>query len=296
VTALLVVVLATTAAVAMAKRFHYTLRYSENMLHADQALLYLQGVEDWVGQLLIREAAASQTDHLNEQWAQEVPPIPVDGGILSGRLEDQQGRFNLNRLAQDAEGRALAQLRRLLQTLGLESDLADAIKDWIDSDGDVTYPGGAEDGHYAGMVPPYRPANRPLVLLNELRLVSGVDDEILTILAPHVTVLPPLQTPININTASVEVLMSLHADLTRGDGEALVEARGEEGYGTVADFLNQHSVRERGLIAAELSVTSHYFVLTSAIQFGRLTNYFHTLLHRQGDRVSVVRRSRGEGL
>ena len=32
-----------------------------------------------------------ESDHLGEAWAIELPPLPVDGGAISGRVEDLQG-------------------------------------------------------------------------------------------------------------------------------------------------------------------------------------------------------------
>ena len=46
-TVLLVVVLATTAAVAMASRQQLDIRRTENTLYQGQGLMYLYGVESW---------------------------------------------------------------------------------------------------------------------------------------------------------------------------------------------------------------------------------------------------------
>ena len=60
---------------------------------------------------------APPTDHLDEIWAQELPGLPIDGGDVWGKIEDMQGRFNVNNLIDDAgeiDEDMLEQFRRLL--------------------------------------------------------------------------------------------------------------------------------------------------------------------------------------
>ena len=52
--------------------------------------------------ILRDDLAQSQNDHLDEIWATDIPPLPIDSeavqGSIYGRLEDLQGRFNVNNL------------------------------------------------------------------------------------------------------------------------------------------------------------------------------------------------------
>ena len=58
------------------------------------------GAEAWAADFLRKDAQESQTDHLGETWAKPMPPMPIGEGIgvVEGRLEDMQGRFNINSL------------------------------------------------------------------------------------------------------------------------------------------------------------------------------------------------------
>src|SRR4029077_12156653 len=103
-----------------------------------------------------------QSDNLGEIWATELPPLPVDGGTIQGRLEDLQGRFNLNNLINDRglpDPVALKQFERLLSLLEIDATLAGGVLDWLDPDTDVRFPNGGEDTTYAAADPPYRAAN-----------------------------------------------------------------------------------------------------------------------------------------
>ncbi len=98
VTALLVVALATVAAVAMASRQQLDVRRTANLLQGDQAYVYAQAVEDWARVVLKRDAEDNQIDKLDDDWAQRLSPIVVPGGQVDGFIIDLQGRFNLNNL------------------------------------------------------------------------------------------------------------------------------------------------------------------------------------------------------
>ena len=292
ITVILIVALATTAAVSMAARQQYDIRRSGNLLQAEQAWLYVQGMEGWAGQILRRDREEGEVDHLDEEWAMVLPPIPVDGGQLSGRLEDRQGRFNLNNLLNAGEiaPRPLAQFRRLLQVLELDPMLADALADWLDADIEPRFPGGAEDDHYLSLDRPYRTANGPMWEVSELRLIDGVDEEVYQRLLPHVSALPT-HTRVNVNTASEAVLMSLSEAIDAPQAEQLVADRGEEGYQGIDEFLQHPALAGVELDEGMIGVGSDYFVLLSQVQYGRLLVSWQSLLQRDASgHTRVVRR------
>lgn len=300
ITAMLVVALAASAAVAMVSRQQYDIRRTGNLLQAEQAYLYVLGIEDWAGQILRRDREDNNVDHAGEEWATLLPPIPVEGGQLAGSIEELQGRFNLNDLILNGEvdAEALARFRRLLAALELNTELAMAVADWLDADIEPIFPGGAEDDTYTRGVRPYRSANAPFVSVSELRLLNGmneiVDPEeketVYDKLVPHVCALPG-RTPVNVNTATAPVLMSLAEGLTEADAEALIEGRGDEGYTTVNDFLQANALAGRGDGKLEklVDVKSDYFVVTSQVNFGRITVNYQSMIQRGATGVVRVR-------
>jgi len=60
----------------------------------------------------------------------------------------------------------------------MTAELAAAIKDWVDTDDNVT-PSGAEADTYSRLRPPYKCKNAPFETVDELRLVVGAELEIL---------------------------------------------------------------------------------------------------------------------
>ena len=176
-TAMLVVAIGTVIAVNLMWSASLDLRRTASALAADQGWMYLQGAEAWAGDILRQDQVDSiESDHLGESWAIELPPMPVDGGAIAGRVEDLQGRFNLNNLVtpQGQEDEiARRQFERLLVSLELDPALAGVALDWLDADGDTGFPFGAEDATYAGFDPPYRTPNFVITSPSELLAMSG---------------------------------------------------------------------------------------------------------------------------
>jgi general secretion pathway protein K len=293
VTALLVVALATVAAVAMAMRLHVDMRRSGNLLHGEQAYAYALAAESWALVILRRDAIESSYDALDEDWATALPPLPVEGGFVSGRVQDLQGRFNVNNLV-DTNGKpdtvSIEYFRRLLTVLGLDPVLATPLVDWIDADINATFPGGAEDDTYLLADPPYRAANRRLVSVSELRLVQGYTDEVMQALAPHVTALPET-TPLNVNTATAELLLALDANVTTQGVETLLADREEKPFTDKQAFM-AHSALAGLSVDVGVDVASHWFLVVTDVSVGIGKAQLESVLKRDANRLQIISRTR----
>ncbi|HLF23410.1 MAG TPA: type II secretion system minor pseudopilin GspK, partial [Burkholderiales bacterium] len=215
ITAMLIVAIIATLATSLALGQQVWLRQTQNLADLAQAEQVRQGAYEYAAAVLLRDEKSTLTnksDNLQEAWAQPFPPLPVEGGVVVISIADAQARFNLNNLVQHGQpvGDEIEIFRRLLAQLGLSADLVNPLIDWLDADSN-TLAGGAEDLDYLNLDPPYRAANRPLRGVDELRLVKGYTRKIVEDLSKHVTVLPePAQRkPINVNTASAEVLAAV---------------------------------------------------------------------------------------
>lgn len=238
ITALLCVALGTITIVSIVSRQQFSLLQEQNEGAIQHARALAASGERFGAAILFRDFEAGLrdgTDSLDDDWATTIPPIPVDNATLQGCVVDMQGHFNLNNVI-DVEGNAapvyVDQLKRLLGQLNIEVTKADAIVDWIDSDINATIPDGAEDDFYSGLTPAYRTANGPMVSVSELQLVKGFSSQVpeefedYKLLLPHISALPVTQgpTPVNVNTATPEVISALSefleplgADLSRWD-------------------------------------------------------------------------------
>jgi len=298
-TALLVVALATAAAVAMTTRQQLDVRRTGNLLHSEQAWDYVLGAESWARVVLARDGKSNNVDNLSEDWATQVPASLVEGGSVIGRVIDLQGRFNVNNLVIKGvvNPAAVVRYKRLLRTLGLADALADTLVDWLDTDINPTSLNGAEDQFYLLRKPPYRAANRLMADISELRLVKGYDEKAMARLlggasrTPLVTALP-VPTLINVNTASAEVLTTLANGLSVTSGEAIIQARGATGFAKVNDLLQLPVLAGLGVDPAILAVKSQWFLLVSQANIGRGQVKLASLLQRDTRGTRVLRRQR----
>ena len=253
-----------------------------------QAQAVLQAGADWARAVLADDRRVSNVDHLGEPWALQLPPMPVENGELAGRIEDQQGAFNLNNLVTDGKVNLaqLAHFQRLLEILGLPGALANALADWIDNDNQPQPQAGAEDEYYLALDPPYLTANRPLIDVAEIALVRGFDDSARARLRPYVTALPGF-TAVNVNTAPAEVLAAVIDGLGLGSAQVLVAQRDRVYYRDRDDFVKRLP-RGAEAAAADISVSSDYFMATLRVTIGGAQARGTALLARTSSAWPVI--------
>lgn len=299
ITALLVVSLAATAAVALSLRQALDVHRTGNLINSDQAWLYAKGGEAWAKVFLVEDRRDNDIDSLEDSWAKTLPPIKLPGGFIVGNITDQQGRFNINNLLEGnkVSPPAMARFRRLLARLELEPELAEAVVDWLDKDIEPMPPNGAEDDYYVGLETPYRTANRPMVNVSELRLVKGFDQETYEKVAPFLTALPE-RTTINVNTAPGEVLASLSDRLSLDFAKGIIEQREDEPFDSIDEFLNSPLVKELNLSSEDtddLGVSSQYFLVRSETRIGDGRATVDSLIRRgDEDNIRILHRKQAE--
>jgi general secretion pathway protein K len=279
-TAMLIVTIGTIIAVNLMWQATLDIRRAESALANDQGLMLVQGAEAWAADILRQDQVDSpNSDNLSEQWAIDLPALPVDGGTITGKLEDLQGRFNVNNLLKaDGTENELArkQFERLLNSLDVDPALAGAVVDWLDPDTDMRFPSGGEDVAYSGIDPPYRTANGTITTVSELMAVAGFDREVYTRVAPYVAALP-IGTKLNVNTASDYLLASLSDDIDIATAGALVDERAG------AEFPDIDATFE-GLVEPEvlkeIDGVSEHFLLTATVALGTNQLTMRSVLQR----------------
>lgn len=286
---MLIVAIATVLATYLAQQQQLWQRQVESQFDRAQARrLGIAGI-DWARAVLADDAIANLTDHEGEIWALRLPAMPVDKGEVIGVIEDRQGLFNLNNLVRNGKSSApdINQFQRLLVLLGLPVDLAIALADWMDSDSETQYPGGAEDVYYLSKAVPYRSANRPLAELGELAVVKGFDERSIDRLRPFVSVLP-LSMPINVNFAPAEVLAAVIPELKLSDARVLVQERRSTPFKNIDDFTQRLPKGTNNMNNNDLSVKSSFFWVTGRARVAQSQVTTQALLQRTGGWPMVV--------
>lgn len=295
--ALLVVALATLLIAALLDDGQLSAARTRNQLRAMQAQAYARGLEAYAAQVLVKDSDQGGMDANDDIWAMPLPPTPVPGGSIRAGMRDLNGCFNLNNLSENNPVHKLwlQRFQRLLLQLQLSPDIAQASADWISPQ-----PGrserGADDGTYLARTPAYLAANRKFTDTSELRLVAGVDAHAWQRLQPYVCALPT-KTTLNLNTASIPVLMSLAPGVTQALA-ARIHQDGHAHWGGVPQALKalgQPSLEydicpPRG--ACGLGVQSEYFRANTVIELDDIQFVYTSLLQRQAG-VRVLQRDQG---
>jgi general secretion pathway protein K len=313
--AILIVALATILAVSVASDGFMDQRRAGTLLMVDQAYEVALGAEAEAASILEEDAKTpngSKYDGTFESWAQPVTLPIEDFGELRGNLEDLQGRFNINNLV-SVNGvinpETLAQFSNLLGMLQIDTRWAGIIADWIDADNNPNFPDGAEDSIYSQRTPPYLTANRPITSTSELlSVVDGAGKpfglENYRKLEPFIAALP-IDTPINVCTASGEVLDSMkttsNTEYSTGPGKAnLIDNRKSTCFPKITDlraaFGNDPAfvamMQKHGAYLAE---NSRYFRANIFVTLGTTEIAMYSVLQRTGNgqKIHVISRSFG---
>lgn len=217
ITALIVVGVSVVLMASLMWRQQLQVRTLENLRDRTQVLWLQHGIIDFARLVLAQDGRTSQYDHLGESWALPLAdskvadflknadiPDELQSVTVQGRLTDAQGLFNLTNLwnnqFQGINAGGVSAYGRLLAALGLDANLAQQTAQAV------------------------LQTQIPLVDLDGLASMPGYTPALIEKLRPHVAVLP-INTAINVNTASAEVLMAAFAGLSRSAANNLVQYR-----------------------------------------------------------------------
>lgn len=295
--AIIAILLIVATVAALATQMHWQHRISlkriNNLLNMQQAKQYLSGGENWGREILTQDLRDNTTDHLGETWAAAMPPLPIDGGAIQGRIIDLQARFNLNSII-DSKGNinpeALNQFKRLLVVLDIDPNIAPAVADWLDTDNYPEFPGGAEDETYSSLEKPYKTANHFITDISELMSIKGINTEIYAKLKDEVCALP-LDVSLNVNTANPAVLQSLSANLTVSDIAELLDQRSLGAFEDINEFYNLSNI-QTNQVQVPLDTQSEYFLIEIEVSLQERIHRRHTYLYRdlQSGNVTAYQR------
>ena len=244
-----------------------------------QARWLLTGALDWA-RVILREDARSgdannPTDHLAEPWAvplQEarlssfLAALPDGTGntvedekltqqvLLSGQVNDLQGRLNVTNLLQgeQLDGKTQLAFARLFDALGIPTAQLNLLTQ--------------------GLIAAQRQSGNAPLMPQRVAQLSwfGLTAQTLQTLRPHISLLPT-RTPVNLNTASVEVLYASVPGLSLSDAQRLVQQRERQHWQTVDAF--QKALGRSVSADGSHSVSTRYFEVLGRLRMPHTTLY-----------------------
>ena len=302
ITILVMVALATILAATIVKRQANTAENTAYLMRQNQSLMYAKSAEAFFSELLVDDAEnAADIDHLQENWAKPMPAFPVEDGFVSGTIQDESGKFNLNSLV-NADGTpnlpAKIWFEKLLLRVGLQEKLSEAVIDWQDPDDQTIGGMGAEANYYQGLSPSYLPANTKFHHVEELKLVRGFEGKKYLQIADYVTTAPNTDSKLNINTASAVLLASLDPKLEVNAVQQVIQQRQAnlQYFSNVSELWTiepfaQVSNEVRTELNDLLGVQSNYFKARIEVILSERKRQFSSDLVRKDKTVYVAYRS-----
>jgi general secretion pathway protein K len=330
ISAMLVVTLvATLASVALWQQWkHVEVESAER--HRVQASLLLNGALDW-SRLILREDSLARggagssnsgggaggqgnpsTDHLAEPWALPLKEAKLSTFLaqdqqlregdpevfLSGQMTDAQSRINLTNWTEgnDSKGNTqlnetmqialvrlfkvldlpLIELERLGQAWRAASQAAKLAKPEVGQALANTAPGTA-------LLPQQ---------ITQLQWL-GVSPETVQRLAPFVTILPQA-TPVNLNTASAEVIYAMVLGLDLATAQQFVQQRSRSHFGNLSEAGK--ALGGKTLEARWFAVGSRFFEVWGRLRMEDRTHEETALLFRDTGNVTFVWRQKIAGI
>ena len=262
-----------------------------------QAAWILVGALDWSRLILSEDGRSGGPDHLAEPWAVPLQEARLstflaagdgDGvqdnttdtrdAFLSGQIVDAQSRLNVMNLVDGDKVSATALVRfgRLFELLGLPraqaSVLANQMLRATSTSADDSAP-----------LMPYRVDD--LVWL-------GLPAPMVAVLAPYITVLP-ISTPVNLNTASAEVLYASGAADDLAAAQTLVAARQNTHFKNAKDALKLVSDGSDNPNINDFAIASRYFEVRGRLRLEQTIVEERSLVQRDGNTVKTLWRERG---
>lgn len=295
ITALLLTTLAITIVASLFWQQQVQVRSIENQRLQLQKQWILRGALDWARLILREDAKFSRVDSLDEPWAVPLSETRLDQYVedgqrdadaadasLSGGIVDAQGRYNLANLANNGAVNPgeVAVFRRLLSNLQINEALAAASADLI-ALGQIRAGGGAT-GASSGSA-------RPIAVthVDDLLAVPGFSPEALYKLKEFIIVLPRV-SPVNVNTATPEVLAARIESLSVSDATNLVANRKAASFRDTADFYSRLPGNSTALTDQQLSVTTNYFLVNGNVKMNRAGLSVQALVERNGANTKLV--------
>ena len=323
ITALLLTTLAVTIVASLFWQQQVQVRSIENQRTQLQKQWILRGAIDWAR--LILRSDTNQVDYAGDPWAIPLADVRLDefvengkqdadasSATLSGFIVDGQSRFNLNTLLRGGSVSTadLAAFTRLLENLRIASagSLAEATAAYLTS-ARMPVPiiaagtanptvGAAQNGTAptakTGVSADATPRMMALAQVDDLLAISGFTVDIVNQLRDYVTVLPPNDSSVNVNTASAELIASIVPGLSLSDASAVVVSRDRAYFKDRADFISR---LPSGVAAAPtardigaVDVKSQYFLVNGKVKLNNAILETQSLLNRPqiGGPVKVV--------
>ena len=275
-----------------------------------QTAWMMTGALDWTRLILREDAISAQgaaADHLGEPWALAVQESKLSTFLsqdqqwregdaevfLSGQVTDAQSRMNVMNLVEDGQisAPALARFAALFERLNLPLAELQALALQLQNSAKASRANPAPNSAGTGGQDPAALMPQQISQLVWLGLSPGT----VAALQAHITVLPEA-TPVNLNTASAEVLSAVLPGLDLASARQAVTQRQRGHWASLNAAQEALGSNGRQLDGKLHSVQSRYFEVEGRMRIDNVVQQETALVRREGGQVRMLWRVRSPQL
>jgi len=291
--AMIIVTLVATLAAAMVWQQWRAVQVEGAERARTQAAWILAGALDWARLILREDARTGGTDNLGEPWAVPLAEARLStflaadksntddapDAFLSGAITDAQARYNLTNLVSGdhVEPSELLTLSNLCEAIGVSTDVASRIANGLLAAMNASDP-----------TTPLQPST--VAQLTWL----GIDPDTVRTLMPYVVLLPTT-TPVNVNTASREVLHAAIRNMDLASAERLIQIRQRSPFTSPDQIIREFPTLSRGDLGNRVDVKSSYFEVRGRLRLGDRVLDQTSIVWRSGLDMRIIQRQRTPG-
>lgn len=284
VSALIIVAIVAALTTGLFQRQTASTRRVENEMARVQARAMLAGGIDWA-RLVVRDHSRREPTTRGDQiWATPVLDTRIERpgdervAVFSGRVQDEQGKYNLYNLASNGVPQPEQELvlRRLLGALQLPDTLAARM---VDAMAAAQPPAPPADAPSAPQGRPAPDARAPLPRgVDEVAALLALDPAVRSELRRTMTVLPAA-TSVNVNTAPPEVLAALVPGLSLSQARSMAGERDRGNwFNNSGDFANRLAGAGVKAPPPTVATTSGWFLASGTVAYERARISMQVLL------------------
>ena len=268
-----------------------------------QTAWMMTGALDWTRLILREDAISAQgaaADHLGEPWALAVQESKLSTFLsqdqqwregdaevfLSGQITDAQSRMNVMNLVENGQisPTALARFAALFERLGLPLGelqiLAQQLQASLQATNNSPAPGSSDRNNTS--------LSAALVPQQTAQLAwLGLSPRSLAALQDHITVLP-VATPVNLNTASAEVLSAMLPGLDLASARQAIALRQRGHWNNLNEAQSALGPAARLLNEKQHSVQSRFFEVQGRMRIENVVQQETALVRREGSQVRML--------
>lgn len=290
ISALIIVTILSLVMVNLVYSTSLAMAKTEAVINQSRGVSIVFGFEEWVRSGLNKDSEHTSVDHLGEVWAESIEQVPFGGGLVSGAIEDLGAKLNINNvLISQKQNEKEIWLRLIVNYLSTRTKQLNL---------NISF-----DEYHSNMAFLLNQGLPLYVMAQELKTLpvfEGMSSKDFKLLTVGLYASPEL-SPVNINTASTDVIQSLFKSAKEDWVSEWVDQARLNPALRSQDFFDFFARKDSLLFSSSnklpfhfVSVTSNFMKLKSIVEFDGTRKVFNTIFNKSTS-TKIVQRWMNDG-